>query len=231
MAALTTEAAALKITNALAPHTNDFISTIDFKRLFVGFVHVEMLLVLREVCKGWNDVVVERVDEIFESGEMIVQDGKDIRYGGVLAREERRELVTRVIFLLNITKVRINACAWADNLVVVDIPEGVEIIGDGAFRTCRSLTAVSFPTTLKSIGESAFNSCSSLENVDLLHTNLQEIETGAFHGCPELKSMTIPVSHQTLGGDAFWGCSKLVPRYINTYNKDAVIAHLRSLQN
>ena len=50
IAALTTKVAALKIANAPA-HTNDFTSTIDFKRHFVGFVHIEMLLVLREVCK------------------------------------------------------------------------------------------------------------------------------------------------------------------------------------
>ena len=74
---MTTEVAALKITNAPA-HTDDFISTIDFKRHFVEFIHIEMLLVLREVCKEWNDVVIERVDESVESGAMIVHGGNDM---------------------------------------------------------------------------------------------------------------------------------------------------------
>jgi len=43
-----------------------------------------------------------------------------------VARQERRKLVTRVIFLLSITKVGAHACDDAINLVVVDIPEGVE---------------------------------------------------------------------------------------------------------
>ncbi|GMH52212.1 hypothetical protein TrLO_g7216 [Triparma laevis f. longispina] len=40
IAALTTEAAAMKIANVPAVHTDDFISTIDFKRHFVGDVFV-----------------------------------------------------------------------------------------------------------------------------------------------------------------------------------------------
>ncbi|GMH79237.1 hypothetical protein TL16_g09479 [Triparma laevis f. inornata] len=56
-----TEIAALKVANAPAAPTNDFMSTIDFKRHFVGFVHIEMLLVLREVYKEWNEVVKRRL--------------------------------------------------------------------------------------------------------------------------------------------------------------------------
>ncbi|GMH52708.1 hypothetical protein TL16_g01293 [Triparma laevis f. inornata] len=155
IATLTTEAVALSITNAPV-HTDDFINTIDFKRRFVGFVHIEMLLVLREVCKEWNDVVVERVDESVESGMMMVQGGNDISYAEIEAREEMRELVTQVIFLLNVTKVGDRTCMLATNLVVVHISEGVVRIGDDAFLDCHRLTTVSFPTTLKSTGRQAF---------------------------------------------------------------------------
>ncbi|GMH52649.1 hypothetical protein TL16_g01277 [Triparma laevis f. inornata] len=231
VAALTTEITALEIANAPAPHTNDFISTIDFKRHFVGFVHVEMLLVLREVCKEWNDVVVERVDEIVESGELVVRGREDLQYP-TEARKERRQLVTRVIFLLNVTKVGEHAFLFADNLFVVDIPEGVESIGAFAFACCYALTTISFPATSTSIGTGTFDNCHSLENVDLLHTKLQELGDSAFHSCRELKSMTIPDSLQTLGGSVFYGCSKLVPSNIdiNCYDKFGVIAYLRSLQ-
>ncbi|GMH60687.1 hypothetical protein TrLO_g901 [Triparma laevis f. longispina] len=90
--ALTTEVAALKIANAPA-HTNDFISTIDFKRHLVVFVHIEMLLVLREVCKEWNEVVKEVVDESVESDAMMVHGVNDISTGAVWNRKERRKLV------------------------------------------------------------------------------------------------------------------------------------------
>ncbi|GMI16471.1 hypothetical protein TrLO_g12837 [Triparma laevis f. longispina] len=78
VAALTTEVVALKIANNAPTHTSDFISTIDFKRHFAEFVHIEMLLVLREVCKEWNNVVVERVDRSVESGAMVIHGGKTL---------------------------------------------------------------------------------------------------------------------------------------------------------
>ncbi|GMH57470.1 hypothetical protein TL16_g02386 [Triparma laevis f. inornata] len=216
IAALTSEVTALKIANAPAAPTaptNDFISTIDFKRHFVEFVHIEMLLVLREVCKEWNEVVKDVVDESVESGAMIVHGGEDLQWSA--AREERRKLVTQVVFLLNNIKVGDRACWCAVNLVVVDIPEGVESIGVWAFQWCSSLTTVSFPTTLKSINEYAFDECSSLDNVDLLHTNLQELGKQAFSFCSELKSMTIPDSLQTVGDNIFYGCFELVSSSID----------------
>ena len=80
------------------------------------------------------------IDEGVESGEMIVHDGKEISAEVAGAREERFALITRVMFLLNITKVGERACIYAVNLVVVDIPDGVERIGNYAFCYCSSLT-------------------------------------------------------------------------------------------
>jgi len=108
-----------------------------------------------------------------------------------IAREVRRKLVTRAIFLLNITKFGDRTCKYASNLVVVEIPEGVVSISAAAFTACTSLTTVSFPTTLISIGQYAFGECSSLENFDFLHTNLNKLGQTAFGNCSELKSITI----------------------------------------
>ncbi|GMH74757.1 hypothetical protein TL16_g08206 [Triparma laevis f. inornata] len=107
------------------------------------------------------------------------------------------------------------ACRYAVNLVVVEIPEGVERIGDYAFDECINLNTVSFPTTLTYIVGGAFFCCSSLENVDLLHTNLQQLGDKAFVGCSKLKSMTIPDSIKTLGHNVFIDCSNLVPASID----------------
>ncbi|GMI16712.1 hypothetical protein TrLO_g3762 [Triparma laevis f. longispina] len=154
------------------------------------------------------------------------EEGGD--YEWLNALEERRKLVMRVIFFLDITKVRDGACSWAINLIVIDTPEGVERIGGDECNSCRSLTAASFQTTLTSIGNCAFELCSSLENVDLLHTNLQELGQSAFALCSELKSMTIPDSLQTLSFWVFFRCSKLVASHIDELDNDAVVAHLRS---
>ena len=96
---------------------------------------------------------------------------------------------------------------------------------------------MSFPMTLKSIGDYAFVVCSSLDNVNLLHTNLQELGRSAFAGCDELESMTIPDSLQKVGDDVFVYSSKLVPSSIDINDEinendvtSKVIAHLRYCQ-
>ena len=141
-----------------------------------------------------------------------------------------------MVFFQNVPRIGDYACYRAVNLVVVDIPGGVERNGQRAFGYCSSLTTVYFPMTLTSIGRFAFDLCSSLENVDLPHKNLQELGLQAFDSCSELKSMMIPDSLQTLGPNVFHRYSKLVPSNIivgdyrnNTTSE--VVAFLRSLQS
>ncbi|GMH86887.1 hypothetical protein TL16_g10683 [Triparma laevis f. inornata] len=196
---------------------NNFLNTDDFRRLIVPYLPNDVLMTIRLVSKPWSRVADRFISDSVESGTMVVRGEKDFTNIGwsYTGFEERYELVTRVIFLLNITKVGKCVCYLSYNLVVVDIPEGVERIGNSAFFECRSLTTVSFPTTLTSIGSATFFKCSSLDNVILLHTNLQEIGAGTFQLCSELKSMTIPDSLQTLRDTVFADCSKPVPSNIN----------------
>ena len=103
--------------------------------------------------RGGEDEGDENEEGIIEgaegvrSGELLVNGGRATSLEEARTRKTRLELVNRVIFLLNITKVGDHACWCARNLVVVEIPEGIKSIGDGAFTGCRSLTTVSFPTT------------------------------------------------------------------------------------
>ncbi|GMH73366.1 hypothetical protein TrLO_g1019 [Triparma laevis f. longispina] len=151
------------------------MATVDFKRLLIGFILDEMLMSLRLTTKAWKAVAEEVIDEGVSSGSIIVHGGKDIRKKAWQDREVRRKLVKRMVFFLNVTNIGVHACCVAINLVVVDIPEGVEIIGAAAFQQCVSLTTVSFPTTLKLIGIAAFASCPSLDDIDLLYTKLREL--------------------------------------------------------
>ena len=153
--------------------------TPEFRRKFVEYVPDDTLMALRLATKPWMREIENLLRRIVKSGgqrgELIVHDWNDLTYAQVEPREERRKLVTRVVFLLNITKVGQTACWLAGNLVVVDIPKGVKSIGHNAFRECSSLTTVSFPKMSTLIGSGSFALCSSPDNVDLFHTNLQEI--------------------------------------------------------
>ena len=108
-------------------------------------------MTLRLATKAWKRVVDALIAQGVKSGKFLVHDGNDISTMDAMTRMRRSELVMRVIFLLNITKIGVHAFINAINLVV-DIPEGVKRIGDAAFNHCSSLTTVSFPTTPTLIG-------------------------------------------------------------------------------
>ncbi|GMH58026.1 hypothetical protein TL16_g02519 [Triparma laevis f. inornata] len=117
---------------------NNFLNTDDFRRLIVPYLQGNALMAIKLASKPWSRVADEFTDDGVESGAMIVHDGSDLSWDLVEAREESPLLVTRVIVLLNITKVRGFACYYAVNLVVVDIPEGVESIVVAHLRSLQS---------------------------------------------------------------------------------------------
>ena len=96
---------------------------------------------------------------------------------------------------------------WGENSEVT-IPEGVQSIGFGAFRDCKSLSSLTLPTSLQSIGDSVFYGCSSLTSLTL-PSSLQSIGDGVFRDCKSLSSLTLPTSLQSIGDSAFYGCSSL----------------------
>ena len=90
---------------------------------------------------------------------------------------------------------------WGENSEVT-IPEGVQSIGDSAFRDCSSLTSLTLPSSLQSIGYSAFYGCKSLRPLTL-PSSLQSIGNSAFYGCKSLRPLTLPSSLQSIGYWAF----------------------------
>ena len=211
---------------------DDFMHTDDFRRMFVGFVMADTLVAMRWIDRKWHKVVEKKLIEFEDEpfGGMIVHGANDISWEEAVARKERMAQVTKVVFLLNITKVGDNVCSCASILVAVDIPEGITSIGYMSFACCSSLKDIKFPKSLTSIGRQSFLSCKSLEEVDFLHTNVQELGYGAFADCTSLREMKVPDSLQTFGHAIFFSCSKLVPFDIKTYDTEAVVAYLRSIQ-
>ncbi|GMH52269.1 hypothetical protein TrST_g7433 [Triparma strigata] len=197
----------------------------------------DTLVAMRWLDRKWHKVVEKMLIE-FENepfGEIIVHGGNDISGEEAISdvRKDRIKQVTQVVFLLNITKVGDRVCMFASILVTVDIPEGISSIGLASFAYCSDLKDVKFPKSLTSIGTRSFAECYSLEEVDLLHTNVQELGDGAFWGCTSLREMKVPDSLQTFGANVFYNCSKLVPSNINVglnHDVSAVVAYLRSKQ-
>ena len=93
-------------------------------------------------------------------------------------------------------------------LAAVTLPDGLQSIGEEAFRGCSALTSIDIPASVTSIGENAFYDCTSLAAVTL-PAGLQSIGDNAFRGCSALTSIDIPASVTSIGENVFNGCTRL----------------------
>ena len=123
--------------------------------------------------------------------------------------------------------------AISDGITEVTIPNGVVVLGRGAFCGCSKLERVYFCTDnlltieditfkncgyltyvelpqlgLMRIGNSAFEKCTNLENAYLPDT-LREIGDYAYAECTKITSLSLPSSVERIGASAFYNCRGL----------------------
>lgn len=74
--------------------------------------------------------------------------------------------------------------AYRNDVVKVELPEGVEEIANNAFENCIRLEEVVCPDSLKKIGDEAFADCTSLSKIS--YGDSVEVSASAFKGCKKL---------------------------------------------
>lgn len=115
-------------------------------------------------------------------------------------------------------------------VIYLDIPNGVEAIGQYAFYNCNRFMTATIPQSVTNIGCDAFYGCTSIKSVSLPETfsvksvfpssyenmttvtipaNATEIADSAFDGCKQISSIDIPTTVTHIGSCAFRGCSGL----------------------
>ena len=95
-----------------------------------------------------------------------------------------------------------------NNLIHIDLPEGITKIEWGAFENCSSLRSIKLPKSLIEIGSRAFKGCESLANIDLPE-GITKIEWGAFENCRSLRSIKLPQGLTEIEKDTFSRCISL----------------------
>ncbi|MDE7204025.1 MAG: leucine-rich repeat domain-containing protein, partial [Lachnospiraceae bacterium] len=91
---------------------------------------------------------------------------------------------------------------------VLQVPEGIQTIGEGAFKGCVSLKKVVLPSGLDCIMGDAFKGCRKLEEV-VIPDGVSYIGRYAFHRCHALRQAILPPSVKELGECAFLYCDSL----------------------
>ena len=90
----------------------------------------------------------------------------------------------------------------------IEVPEGVHIIGEGAFKGMAHLLKVTFPSSLVKIEGFAFKGCRQLREINIPE-GLTEIGEYAFHRCHGLEELSFPSSMTKVGNYAFLYCDSL----------------------
>ena len=96
-----------------------------------------------------------------------------------------------------------DAFASCLSLGEIELPDDLEFIGQRAFRFCRSLRSLEIPDSVRSIEKLSFASCSALQTVRLPNS-LIEIQDGAFEYCAGLSSVEFPESLELIDNRAFY---------------------------
>lgn len=88
------------------------------------------------------------------------------------------------------------------------IPEGVEIIGEMAFRGKKALKNVIIANSVKEIEHDAFYDCDELDNV-YVPAGVKIVRSYAFAECDKLKKVTFAGTPEKVGRHTFDDCNQL----------------------
>ena len=109
----------------------------------------------------------------------------------LLVRDDIPRDITHARISPSVKSIGVAAFKDCEQLIEVDLSEGLEHIGDGsqldegAFQNCKSLRHMKVPFTVKKIGTCAFKGCEKLFDV-VLCEGLEKLDLQAFHGCKAL---------------------------------------------
>ena len=88
------------------------------------------------------------------------------------------------------------------------IPEGVEIIGEMAFRGKKALKNIIIANSVKEIEHDAFYDCDELDNV-YVPAGVKVVRSYAFAECDKLKKITFAGTPEKVGRHTFEDCDQL----------------------
>ncbi len=106
----------------------------------------------------------------------------------------------------------------------LSIEEGVQSIGENAFKLCAELKNITLPSSLQSIGQYAFWGCKGISELQL-PDGITTIPDYTFAYCGGLTSLTLPAQLNSIGFKSFYQCKALdglvLPNSLNSIGNEA----------
>lgn len=90
-----------------------------------------------------------------------------------------------------------------EKMTELKLPESLTTLNNGAFAFCKGLTAVTLPNKITFIGALVFEECTGLTSITIPE-NVTEIRNQAFYYCTALTMVELPKALQTVGDNAFY---------------------------
>ncbi len=150
-----------------------------------------------------------KTDEL--SGMRLSMDGR-ILMGICEEDAAKKAKITEITIPEGVTHIADRAFGFSyKKLEKVTFPTSLRSIGSSAFFD-SALTEVILPEGVRVIGEGAFQRCRALEKV-ILPEGLSCIERQAFWECENLREITVPSTLNRVGKSIFYQCDK-VPSHI-----------------
>jgi hypothetical protein len=118
--------------------------------------------------------------------------------------------IGEIFFAGTLKEIFQNAFANQDRLTMVDLPLGLEGIGEEAFYGCTNLETVHIPGTVKRIGDFSFYGCDNLKTVYFYGSEPPALSSNVFdYESNGALTICVPKQHQ----------SKYINKWGSTYSK------------
>lgn len=153
-----------------------------------------------------------------KDGTLTISGTGDVDYSDYAPWEKFKDQITKVIITQGVTSIKTwGAFSCCDNLVSVQLPNGLKSMGESAFQGCTSLKDIRIPEGVVSIEDGTFYRCENLASITLPES-LKTIEHGAFEECNSLESITIPSGVTKISITSI-ACAKLESINVSADNK------------
>ena len=194
-------------------------------------VKLDVESICRDECKELREKLQQKLNTANEVVAKILKNAKIIT--DVTVPKEFHKIMTEINIPFGVESIGDHAFLNCTSLKSIIIPDSVESIGSYTFAYCTSLKHITIPGSVKSIGDGAFACCTSLKSI-IMPNSIESIKYATFYNCESLKNITIPDSVKSIGDSVFEKCISLkniaIPNSIKHIGRTA-FGNCKSLRN